>query len=995
MRLAVAASLAAMAALVASPADARTRDFAIPAGALGDALNAWSAQSGVQVLSAPETLEGRRSQGAHGRMSQTDALERILVGTGLIAQRRAGAVLIRPRATASARTGAAARTPSSAAPAYAPPPLTGDPIHVIGLRMSERRARAAKREARVIADAISSDEVRRLPDTSVVDAMRRIPGISVIPIADNEHPRDVPVAPVVRGLMQTYNNVTVNGLAIASTGIPEAGVNSASRGVRLDILPTALVSELVVLKTFTPERDPNAIGGAIDIRTRSALARGGAPFASLEAGLTRPSRHGEVQPQSTPGLHASGTFATTFGPERRFGLVLSADTRRLQNNSDMHGTSDSGFLAFYAADGTRVDEDDPRAQGRPVPVQDKYWINSSDRRRHGLSARFEADLPDLAISTFLGSFTFRDGFIRNEVVIEPRGAITRTSDTSGYFARGAVQVGYRDGVTRTTTRLALFDATWSPTDKDRISVRGARTRATMDEDYTMVKFTSGRDAEGEVTGSAAFPVTYDTSALHHSFTVPRASYTNLALYPAAYWRERARRAVSDLDTARLDWRRNMAPGDSGLGLAAGAGVQRARYHYRYANAAWSTDNRDLTLAQAGEVRTNSLPYNRAGLELIVIDPDRAWAQFAANQEDIALTSDIGDALRDRFDHAETSLSAYAMTRLARGPWELVGGLHLDRTSLLTQGYIEAGDTWTATTASSRYTRLLPAFLANFDPTPSLRLRAGYSRTLGRPSYESYAPRAAIDFGSSSLAGNPQSPDVTVRLGNPGLAPRTSDNFDVSAEWILPARLDGLVSAALFHKRIRDEIFDALTQGYTWEGVYYSSAQVIRPVNASAAHISGLELSASVGSLGALSHHLAPFGFTANWTRLDGAMSVLQTSGSQRVVDRLVGQPSQIGNVSLFYAQDGLELRAAINATGRALRAVAPDAPSQDVYWAPRRQVDLQARYHFAPRWSVVLDVSNLTQARLTSLTGPGHGWLKDSYAVPRSVRLSLHWGLGG
>ena len=69
-------------------------------------------------------------------------------------------------------------------------------------------------------------------DLTVVNALRRIPGVSVLPVSDNEHPRDEAISPVLRGLNQAYNNVTVNGLPIASTGTPLSGSGNAGRGVR-------------------------------------------------------------------------------------------------------------------------------------------------------------------------------------------------------------------------------------------------------------------------------------------------------------------------------------------------------------------------------------------------------------------------------------------------------------------------------------------------------------------------------------------------------------------------------------------------------------------------------------------------------------------------------------------------------------------------------------------------------------------------------------------
>ncbi|MCJ2185782.1 TonB-dependent receptor [Novosphingobium beihaiensis] len=978
-------------------AQARTAAFAIPGGSLAPALTAFSKATGIQVIADPAVLKGLRTRGVRGTMPEERALAALLRGTGLTYRRKGGVVLILPGhlPDASGLPRTAKHTAPGTASRSAGHRQTGadTPITVIGQRFADQRALDAKRRMRNIADALSIDEVRRLPDSTVADAMRRIPGVSVLPVADNEHPRDVPIAPVVRGLTQAYNNVTIDGMPIASTGIPDAGSNSASRGVRLDILPASAVSRLLVIKTFTPDLDPNAIGGAIDLQTRSAFGNHGAPFLSLEAGLARPSRHSQVQPQSELGPHATATASRTFGPDHRFGVVISASYRHLDNNSDVHGTSDSGYLNFYKDDGTRA-ESGSTGNGIPVPRQDKYWYNGSDRRQWGVTARAEADLGTLRLSALAADLVFRDGFTRNEIIIDPEGpgAADQTA-TSGRFEAGAIQTGYRHGITRNETQIARFGAAWSPGEEDRITIDASFSRAMMRERYDMVKFTAGLDAEGKSTGSPLLGFAYDTAPLQFSFNPPPSAYTDLSLYAADYWRHRSRTADSRIEALRAGWRHNTDRGNRGFGFATGVSATRSTYAYGFSNEAYETTDRGLTLADAGYVSAVRLPFNQNGLPLLVIDPARAWQMFEDNRSVITRTDNEADELQNDFRHAESSLDGYGMIRFASGRFEALAGARLDYTRLSTRGYIGVADTWSPHQSSAHYVQLLPSVLVNFRLAAGLRLRAGYSRTISRPSYEDYAPRSSIDFATGATPGDGDAQGVSVRLGNPGIKPRLSDNFDLSAEWTLPGAWDGMVSAAAFHKAIRNEIFDATTTGYTYGGVYYRFARVFRPANATAAHISGLELSAVVGSLEPVTPLLRHVGFSANWTLLDGKLTVPLKNGSVRALHRLVGQPGEIRNLSVFFNDNGFELRGAMNWTGRALRSIVPGRPWEDAYWAPRRQFDMQARYHFTRGFSVILDVSNLTEERLTSLTGPGMAWLKDSYSVPRTIRLSLHWGL--
>ena len=72
----------AIAAFAASGALAE--DFNIPSGDLDAALGAYTAQSGVTLVISNDAVKGVRTQGAKGNLSPSDALARLLKGTGFI-----------------------------------------------------------------------------------------------------------------------------------------------------------------------------------------------------------------------------------------------------------------------------------------------------------------------------------------------------------------------------------------------------------------------------------------------------------------------------------------------------------------------------------------------------------------------------------------------------------------------------------------------------------------------------------------------------------------------------------------------------------------------------------------------------------------------------------------------------------------------------------------------------------------------------------------------
>lgn len=80
----------------AAAAVQEARDYAIPAGSLRDALNAFAARSGQQIFFTGELVEGLRSEGLNGRYTADQALAALLRGSGLTwSQTRPGVIVLR------------------------------------------------------------------------------------------------------------------------------------------------------------------------------------------------------------------------------------------------------------------------------------------------------------------------------------------------------------------------------------------------------------------------------------------------------------------------------------------------------------------------------------------------------------------------------------------------------------------------------------------------------------------------------------------------------------------------------------------------------------------------------------------------------------------------------------------------------------------------------------------------------------------------------------
>src|SRR5688572_16762472 len=101
-------------------------------------------------------------------------------------------------------------------------------VVVTGQREAQRAAIEVKRDSLQVVDAVSADDIGKLPDHNTAAALRRIPGVSVM--EDQSEPR----VPVLRGLTSTYNRTTVDGAVLGA-------IESGARTVPLDIVPSVMV----------------------------------------------------------------------------------------------------------------------------------------------------------------------------------------------------------------------------------------------------------------------------------------------------------------------------------------------------------------------------------------------------------------------------------------------------------------------------------------------------------------------------------------------------------------------------------------------------------------------------------------------------------------------------------------------------------------------------------------------------------------------------------
>lgn len=133
-------------------------------------------------------------------------------------------------------------------------------IVVSGLRYSLANSIDTKRREASIVEAVSAEEIGKLPDVSIAESIARLPGLAAQRVGGRAQ------IVSVRGFSPDFSTVLLNGRQQASSGY--------NRGVEFDQYPSELMSAVVVYKS--PDADISGMGlsGTVDLRTVRPLAYG-------------------------------------------------------------------------------------------------------------------------------------------------------------------------------------------------------------------------------------------------------------------------------------------------------------------------------------------------------------------------------------------------------------------------------------------------------------------------------------------------------------------------------------------------------------------------------------------------------------------------------------------------------------------------------------------------------------------------------------------------
>ena len=135
---------------------------------------------------------------------------------------------------------------------------TVDAVVVTGFRRSIESSIATKRESNSVIEAVSAEDLGKLPDSSIAEALARLPGVT------GQRGVDGRVNVIsIRGLSPAFSGALLNGREFVSS--------NDSRAVEYDQFPSELISQAIVYKTPDATLIGQGLSGTVDLRTRRPL----------------------------------------------------------------------------------------------------------------------------------------------------------------------------------------------------------------------------------------------------------------------------------------------------------------------------------------------------------------------------------------------------------------------------------------------------------------------------------------------------------------------------------------------------------------------------------------------------------------------------------------------------------------------------------------------------------------------------------------------------
>jgi iron complex outermembrane receptor protein len=798
-----------------------------------------------------------------------------------------------------------------AAPAADTSPL--DEIVVTGIRKSVEQSIEAKRNSTELTEVITAEDIGKMPDKNVADSLARLPGVTTSAAGANEGGFDENDRVSMRGTNPSLTQTLINGHGVAAGDwFVLDQIQTVGRSVSYTLLPSEIVSKVVVEKSSSASLVEGGVAGSVNIITRKPLdfskaftleASAGAVYADL--------------PSKTDGQYSAlGNFKNDAN---NFGIMvqLFSETRDLRR------------------DGVEILGYDTIAKGSPIALA-------------------HPDLSGVQYPTEIGSAFFTQRRERNGGMadIEFKPTDDLTLDLSG-FASKLTASNYNRNYLMWSTHFVDFGGTPASPGHPAVGQGPDPGYVVQDNTLTKASFTGvpgtfygvyDQISRPDETATANF-VNLDTTwkandvltflgQVGYSWgdgktPTQNVSETQPGLGSGASYQLNGLGRAPDFNLGNTN---NTTPTPGGVPVTFGwiFGAQdvdvkdkekwaKIDSDYKTDNGAWKDlkfgvryeahdRTSDNAIAQGplapGESPTaypttfSNYPsnFNTFGGNI----PTGIWywtpAQLAAYNSPTNVNRDplAREYYQYLFAVHEKNSAAYIQADFKGDSWAANVGVRYVHTQedAISYTQVDASTPGAVLTsafgpfvgleAKHNYNDVLPSANLKLDLSPDLVARFAASETMTRADYSALAGFTNLSQGTGGGSG-----------GNPDLKPIRSTNLDAGLEWYFAKR--SLLSATAFYMDLRNYVaYGSETKSYTTFSSQFPNGTLVPynltvPVNAKG-RVDGVEFAYQQ----AFTDNI---GFTGNYTYADGKQTSMLAPGGD---NRLVGTSKNTYNASAYF-----------------------------------------------------------------------------------------------
>ncbi|HYM41951.1 MAG TPA: TonB-dependent receptor [Steroidobacteraceae bacterium] len=175
-------------------------------------------------------------------------------------------------------------------------PAQGDLQEVVitGIRASVEESLTVKKKSTDVVEVVTAEDIGKMPDKNIADSLSHVPGVTVSSAGANEGGFDENDRVSLRGTGPSLTQTLIDGHNVASGDwfvLNQTG--TVGRSISYTLLPSELVSRVVVQKSSEADLVEGGVAGTVDIITRKPLddfnkqftvqASAGAVYADLPA----------------------------------------------------------------------------------------------------------------------------------------------------------------------------------------------------------------------------------------------------------------------------------------------------------------------------------------------------------------------------------------------------------------------------------------------------------------------------------------------------------------------------------------------------------------------------------------------------------------------------------------------------------------------------------------------------------------------------------------